>query len=103
MNKTLNYIQSITALLIIRYYILVAEVGSCLSSAGNTVATEFFCKNTCSPHGFAGLEALVPFHLLLGSTSLPALTYASDRVTDVISVMCRQSLVQRVMSAVCLS
>ena len=42
MNKTLNYIQSITALLIIRYYILVAEVDSCLSSAGNTVATEFF-------------------------------------------------------------
>ena len=42
-------------------------------------------------------------HLLLGSTSLPALTYASDRVTDVISVLSRQSLVQRVMSAVCLS
>ncbi|CAH3163209.1 unnamed protein product [Porites evermanni] len=32
-----------------------------------------------------------------------SLTYASDRVTDVISVMSRQSLVQRVMSAVCLS
>ena len=61
------------------------------------------CKNTCPPNGFAGPEALVPFHLLLGSTSLPALTYASDRVTDVISVMSRQSLVQRVMSAVCLS
>ena len=40
-QKTLNYIQSITALLIIRYYILVAEVSSCLSSAGNTVETEF--------------------------------------------------------------
>ena len=42
----------------------------------------------------------VPFHLLVGSTSLPTLTYASDRVTDVISVMSCQSLVQRVMSAV---
>ncbi|CAH3182225.1 unnamed protein product [Porites lobata] len=43
------------------------------------------------------------FQLAIRSTSLPALTYASDRVTDVISVMSRQSLVQRVMSAVCLS
>ena len=56
-----------------------------------------------TPHGLAGPEALVPFHLLLGSTSLPALTYASDRGTDVISVMSRQSLVRRLMSAVCLS
>ena len=47
-------------------------------------------------HGFAGPEALVPFHLLPGSTSwyLPALAYASDRhLTDVISVMSRQSRV----------
>ena len=44
-------------------------------------------KNTCPPHGLAGPEALVPFHLLLGSTSLPALTFAGDRVTDVISVV----------------
>ena len=48
-------------------------------------------------------EVLAPIHLLLGSTSwyLPALAYASDRhVTDVVSVMSRQSCV---MSAVCLS
>ena len=67
------------------------------------VKVPFLVKTHAPPHGFAGPEALVPFHLLLGSTSLPALTYASDRVTDVISVMSRQSLVQRVMSAVCLS
>ena len=63
----------------------------------------FFCKSTCPRHGFAGPEALVPFHLLLGSTSwyLPAPAHASDRhVTDMISFMSRQS---RVMSAVCLS
>ena len=48
-------------------------------------------------------EVLAPFHLLLGSTLcyLPALAYASDRhVTDVISVMSRQSCV---MSTMCLS
>ena len=47
-----------------------------------------FCKSICPWHGFAGPEALSPFHLLLGSTLgyLPALAYASDRhVTDVIS------------------
>ena len=63
----------------------------------------FLYKSTCPRHGFAGPEVLAPFHLLLGSTSwyLPALAYASDRhVTDVISVMSRQSCV---MSAVCLS
>ena len=62
-----------------------------------------FCKSICPRHGFAGPEALAPFHLILGSTLwyLPALAYASDRhATDVISVMSRQS---RVMSAVCLS
>ena len=48
-------------------------------------------------------EVLAPIHLLLESTSwyLPALAYASDRhVTDVVTVMSRQSCV---MSAVCLS
>ena len=48
-------------------------------------------------------KVLAPFHLLLGSTSwyLQGLAYASDRhVTDVISIMSRQSCV---MSAVCLS
>ena len=64
----------------------------------NVLKVPFLVKNTCPPDEFAGPEALVPFHLLLGSTSLPALTYASDRVTSVIS----QSLVQRIMSAVCL-
>jgi hypothetical protein len=43
-NKTLLccYIQSIFAIFINGYDILVAEVGSCVSSAGNTVATDFF-------------------------------------------------------------
>ena len=57
---------------------------------------------TCPRDGFAGPEVLASFHSLLGSTSwyLPALANASDRhVTDVISVMSRQSCV---MSAVCL-
>ena len=56
-----------------------------------------FFKSTCARDGFAGLEALVPFHLLLGSTSwylqyVPALAYASDHhMIDVIGVMPRQS------------
>ena len=57
-----------------------------------------FCKSICPRHGFAGPEALTPFHLLLGSTRwyLPALAYANDRhVTDVISVMYRQSRVSQ--------
>ena len=44
-----------------------------------------------------GPEMLAPFLSVLGSTSwyLPALAYASDRhVTDVISVMSRQSCVK---------
>ena len=62
----------------------------------------FFIKAHAHGTGFAGPEVLAPFHSLLGSTSwyLPALANASDRhVTEVISVMSRQSCV---MSAVCL-
>ena len=60
-----------------------------------------FCKSTYPLHGLADPKALVPFHLLLGSTScIPALEYSSDHHVTVICVM---SLWSRVISAVRLS
>ena len=61
----------------------------------------FFCKSTYPRHGLADPKALVPFLLLLGSTScIPALEYSSDHHVTVISDM---SLWFRVISALRLS